>query len=48
MARLTPYLTRLYMRKRELKAHKIGRRVIVRRADLETFLEAHPIETLDI
>jgi len=35
---------RLYIRKRELKAHQVGSRVIIKRTDLEQFLEAHPIE----
>ncbi len=37
---------RLYIRKRELKAHQVGRRVIIKRTDLEVFLESHPIEIL--
>ena len=37
---------RLYIRKRELKAHQVGRRVIIKRTDLEGFLESHPIEIL--
>ncbi len=37
---------RFYIRKRELKAHQVGSRVIIKRADLEQFLGAHPIEIL--
>ena len=37
---------RLYIRKRELKAHKVGSRVIIKKTDLEGFLESHPIEIL--
>ncbi len=46
-SRLGPSTIRLYIRKRELKAHKVGERVIIKRADLERFLEAHPIEVID-
>jgi len=35
---------RLYIRKRELRAQKVGRRLLVKRFDLEAFLEANPIE----
>lgn len=37
---------RLYIRKRELKAHQVGSRVIIKRTDLEKFLEAHRVEAL--
>ena len=37
---------RLLIRQRELRAQKIGRRVIVKREDLEKFLESNPIEAL--
>ena len=46
VARLSPSAIRLYIRKRELKAHQVGRRVIIKRTDLERFLEANPIEAL--
>ena len=46
MARLAPSAIRLFIRKRELKAHKVGSRVIIKRIDLEGFLEAHPMETI--
>jgi excisionase family DNA binding protein len=36
---------RLYIRKRHLRAQKVGRRVLVKRSDLESFLQANPIET---
>ncbi len=47
MARLAPSAIRLFIRKRELMALKVGRRVIIKRTDLERFLEAHPIEVID-
>ncbi len=37
---------RLAIRRRELKAHQVGSRVIIKRTDLERFLEGHPIEVL--
>jgi len=43
---LGPSTIRLYIRKRELRAHQVGRRVIIKRTDLEGFLESHPIEIL--
>ena len=46
LARLGPSTIRLYIRKRQLKAFQVGRRVIIRRADLERFLEAYSIEAL--
>lgn len=42
MARLAPSAIRLYIRKLELKAHQVGRRVIIKRTDLEKFSESHP------
>jgi len=44
LSRLAPSTIRLYIRKRELKAHQVGSRVIIKRTDLEQFLEAHPLE----
>lgn len=38
MASLAPSTIRLYIRKGELKAHKVGRRVLIAKADLESFL----------
>jgi len=35
---------RLLIRKRQLPAQKVGRRVLIKRSDLESFLEANPIE----
>ena len=35
---------RLAIRKRQLRAQKVGRRVLVKRGDLEMFLEANPIQ----
>jgi len=47
ISRLGPSTIRLYIRKRELKAHQVSSRVIIKRTDLEKFLEAHPIEVID-
>jgi len=44
MARLAPSTIRLFIRKRELKALQVGGRVIIKRADLEKFLESRPID----
>jgi excisionase family DNA binding protein len=41
---LAPSTVRLYIRKRQLKAQKVGRRVIIARSDLEEFLSRNPIE----
>jgi len=35
---------RLAIRRRQLKAHQVGSRVIIKRTDLEQFIESHPIE----
>src|SRR5262244_2614358 len=35
---------RLLIRKRQLRAQKVGRRVLVKTTDLEKFLESDPIE----
>jgi len=43
-SRLGESTIRLHIRKRELRAHQVGTRVIIKKADLEQFLEAHPIE----
>jgi excisionase family DNA binding protein len=37
---------RLLIRKRQLRAQKVGRRVLIKRTDLERFLEANPIRVL--
>ena len=36
---------RLAIRRRQLRAQKVGRRVLVKRSDLESFLQANPIDT---
>ena len=46
MARLSPSAIRLYVSKRQLKPYRVGRRVIIKRTDLEKFVESHPIEIL--
>jgi hypothetical protein len=46
MARLGLSTIRLSISQRELKAHQVDSRVIIKRTDLERFLEAHPIEAL--
>ena len=46
LSRLGQSTIRLMIRKRELKAHQVGSRIIIRRTDLEGFLESHPIEIL--
>ena len=38
---------RLLIRKRQLPAQKVGRRVLIKRSDLEKFLEANTIEAKD-
>lgn len=35
---------RLAIRRRKLRAQRVGRRVLIKRNDLESFLEANPIE----
>jgi len=47
MARLAPSTIRHYIRKGELKAHKVGSRVIIKTGDLEAFVENQPIAQLD-
>ena len=44
VSRLGQSTIRLLIRKRQLKALKVGERVIIKRADLEQFIESHPIE----
>jgi len=46
LSRLGTSTIRLYIRKRELRACQVGSRVIIKRTDLEQFLEAHPIEII--
>lgn len=43
MSRLASSTIRLYIRRRELKAQKVGSRVIIKRTELEQFLAAHPM-----
>jgi excisionase family DNA binding protein len=38
---------RLAIRRRQLRAQRVGRRVLVKRSDLENFLEANPIAALN-
>ncbi len=45
-SRLGTSTIRLYIRKRELRACQIGSRIIIKRTDLERFLEGHPLEIL--
>ena len=42
-SRLAPSTIRLYIRKGDLKAFKVGRRVIVPRNELEEFLSLNPM-----
>ncbi len=44
LSRIGSSTIRLYIRKRELRACQVGSRVIIKRADLEKFLESRPIE----
>ena len=44
ISRLGASTIRLLIRKRQLRAQQVGRRVIIKKADLEKFLEANPIE----
>jgi excisionase family DNA binding protein len=37
---------RLLIRKRQLRAQKVGRRVLIKRSDLEGFLESHQIRAI--
>ena len=43
-SRLGTSTFRLLIRRRELQAQKVGRRVLVKRNDLESFLESAPIQ----
>jgi excisionase family DNA binding protein len=44
MATLAPSTIRLYIRKGKLKAHKVGRRMVIKKGDLEIFLTLNPTE----
>ena len=46
MVSLAPSTIRLYIRKGRLKAHKAGRRVLIAKADLESFLRMNPTGAL--
>ena len=43
---LAPSTVRLLIRKGQLIAHRVGRRVLIKRCDLEQFLENHPTKTI--
>jgi len=45
LARLAQSTIRLYIRKGQLKVHKVGSRVIIKRTDLDRFVEAHTLGT---
>lgn len=47
VSRLGVSTIRLYIRKRKLVACKIGRRVIIKRSELERFLEANSIGLIE-
>ena len=40
---LAPSTIRLYIRKRRIPAQKVGRRVLIKRTDLEDFLKSNPL-----
>ena len=44
LSRLGASTIRLAIRRRRLKANQVGSRVIIKRADLEQYIESHPIE----
>jgi len=44
LSRLGTSTIRLAIRRRQLKANQVGSRVIIKRTDLEKFLEAHPLK----
>ncbi len=44
VARIAPSTVRLYIRKRELRAQRVGRRVIIAAPDLESFLARNCLE----
>jgi excisionase family DNA binding protein len=47
LARVAVSTIRLYIRRGRLKAQKVGRRVIVNRAELENFLQAESTRTVE-
>jgi len=46
VSRFGPSTIRLAIRRRQLKALQVGSRIIIKRADLERYLEANPIEAI--
>ena len=44
LSRLGESTIRLALRKRQLRANQVGSRVIIKRTDLEQYIESHPIE----
>ena len=44
LSRLGESTIRLAIHRRRLRANQVGSRVIIKRSDLEQFLESHPIE----
>jgi excisionase family DNA binding protein len=46
-SRLGSSTIRLYIRKRQIQTHKVGRRLLIKRTDLEAFLESNPIRIPD-
>ena len=47
LSRLGESTIRHAIRKGQLRAHKVGERVIIKREDLEQFVESHPLEAGD-
>jgi len=47
LARLSPSTIRLYIRRRLLPSYKVGSRVLIKRADLERFLDEHRVRVLE-
>jgi excisionase family DNA binding protein len=47
LSRLGESTIRQAIRKRQLKAHKVGERVIIKTTDLQDFLESHPTQVTD-
>jgi len=46
LSRLGESTIRAAIRRRQLKANQVGSRVIIKRTDLEQYIESHPIEIL--
>lgn len=47
LSRLAPSTIRLYVSKGKLKSQKVGRRVLIKRIELERFLDAHTTGTCE-